>query len=44
MQQPSMIACFFLIYTEIVMIKKGKGGSFLCDISYIIFKCWDNAN
>jgi hypothetical protein len=44
MQRPSTIACFFLICAETVMIKEGKGGSFLYDISYVILKCRDNAN
>jgi hypothetical protein len=44
MQQPNAIICFFLIYAEIIIIKKGEGGSPLCDISYIIFKRRDNAN
>jgi hypothetical protein len=44
MQQPSAIACFFLIYTETVIIKKKKGSSPLCNISYMILKRRDNTN
>jgi hypothetical protein len=44
MQRPNAIACFFLIYTETVIIKEKKSGSPLYDISYIIFKHRDNAN
>jgi hypothetical protein len=44
MRRPSAIVCFFLIYAETVIIKKGKGGSPLYDISYIILKRRDNTN
>jgi hypothetical protein len=44
MQQPSAIVCFFLICTKTVIIKKRKGGSLLCDISYVILKYRDNTN
>jgi hypothetical protein len=44
MRRPSAITCFFLIYAEIVIIKKRKNGSLLYDISYMILKRRDNAN
>jgi hypothetical protein len=43
-RQPSAIVCFFLICAETIMIKKGKSGGPLCDISYIILKRWDDTN
>jgi hypothetical protein len=44
MRRPSIIVCFFLIYVEIVIIKKRKGGSPSYDISYMILKRRDNTN
>jgi hypothetical protein len=44
MQRPSAIVCFFLIYTETVIIKKEESGSLLYNISYIILKRQDNIN
>jgi hypothetical protein len=44
MQRLSTIACFFLIYTEIVIIKKRKNNTLSCDISYMILKRWGDAN
>jgi hypothetical protein len=44
MRRLNAIACFFLVYAEIVIIRKRKGGTPACDISYIIFKRRDNAN
>jgi hypothetical protein len=37
-QRLNAIVCFFLIYAKMVIIKKRKSGSSLCDISYMILK------
>jgi hypothetical protein len=44
MRRPSTIVCFFLIYIETVIIKKRKGSSPSCDISYMILKRRDDTN
>jgi hypothetical protein len=44
MQRLNAIVCFFLVYAETVIIKKRKGGSPSCDISYVILKRWGDTN
>jgi hypothetical protein len=44
MRRLNAIVCFFLIYAETVMIKKRKGSSLSCDISYVILKYRGDTN